>query len=88
MIPRGRVREVRKSWFVTCSPCGKSVVYESGYKIPKLCPACAEKVKKEAKGFLEKEERRKVQRRHRPHVGGAGEEGKGDLTPIDPGRGR
>lgn len=47
------------SWFVTCSQCGKSVVYESGQKIPELCPACAEKVKKEAKRFLEKEERRK-----------------------------
>jgi uncharacterized protein YbjQ (UPF0145 family) len=47
------------SWFVTCSQCGKSVVYESGQKIPELCPACAETVKKEAKRFLEKEERRK-----------------------------
>ena len=47
------------SWVVTCSQCGKSVVYESGQGIPEVCPACAEKGKKEVKKFLEKEQKRK-----------------------------
>ena len=47
------------SWVVTCSQCGKSVVYQSGQGIPEVCPACAEKGKKEVKKFLEKERKRK-----------------------------
>ena len=47
------------SWVVTCSQCGKSAVYESGQGIPEVCPACAEKGKKEVKRFLEKEQKRK-----------------------------
>lgn len=47
------------SWVATCSLCGKSVVYESGQDIPEVCPACAEKGKKEVKKFLEKEQKRK-----------------------------
>ena len=47
------------SWVVTCSQCGKSVVYESGQGIPEVCPACAEKGKEEVKKFLEKEQKRK-----------------------------
>jgi len=47
------------SWVVTCSQCGKSVVYDSGQGIPEVCPACAEKGKKEVRKFLEKEQKRK-----------------------------
>jgi len=47
------------SWVVTCSQCGKSVVYEAGQGVPEVCPACAEKGKKEVKKFLEKEQKRK-----------------------------
>ena len=47
------------SWVVTCSQCGKSVVYESGQEIPEVCPACAEKGKKEVKKFLERKQKRK-----------------------------
>jgi len=47
------------SWVATCSQCGKSVVYESGQEVPEVCPACAEKGKKEVKKFLDKEKKRK-----------------------------
>ncbi|RPJ08714.1 MAG: hypothetical protein EHM36_05135 [Deltaproteobacteria bacterium] len=47
------------SWVVTCSECGKSAVYESGQGVPEVCPACAEKGKKEVKQFVEKEQKRK-----------------------------
>jgi uncharacterized protein YbjQ (UPF0145 family) len=47
------------SWVVTCTQCGKSAVYESGGGTPDVCPACAEKGKKEVKRFLEKEQKRR-----------------------------
>jgi uncharacterized protein YbjQ (UPF0145 family) len=47
------------NWIVTCNLCGSSYVYASGQGLPDLCPVCAEKGKKDAKKFLDKEKKRK-----------------------------
>jgi len=47
------------SWFVTCSQCGSSYVYESGQGLPEICAKCSEKGSADVRSFLEKEKKRK-----------------------------
>jgi uncharacterized protein YbjQ (UPF0145 family) len=47
------------NWVVSCPLCKTQYVYESGQGLPKMCPLCVSKERKEEKKSLPKEQKRK-----------------------------